>query len=239
MSDVKVIEKYESYFEEFAHEDQEHVITICETASKVIFDRFKARFDDPRLLAACFSKIYGAFLNKLESLESEFSSFQINICDRLSMGYSTTNDEDDEKIGNFMISITHLNSNKKNENVEDPTAKTEERAVQWNTENIISQPELLRKISVEAVDELKTIDVNIGTTELIIPIFVTTYEAIVNYLKIKRNEEDAFEFEINFISCFYIGARESEDGLDDIYIRPNIEAKLKLKNDTNASSQYE
>ena len=216
MSDVKIIEKYIPYFEEFAHEDTEHIITICESASKIIYDRFKARFDDPRLLAACFSKIYSAFLNRLEALESEYSSFQINICDRLSMGYSTTNDDDDEKTGNFMISITHLNSNKKNENVDDATAKTEERAVQWNTENIISQPELLRKISVEAVEELKSIDVNIGTTELIMPIFVTTYETMVEYLKIKRREEDAFEFEINFISCFYIGSRESEDELDDI-----------------------
>ena len=182
MAEVKIIEKYIPYFEEFAHEDTEHIITICESASKIIYDRFKARFDDPRLLAACFSKIYSAFLNRLEALETDYSSFQINICDRLSMGYSTTSDDDDEKNGNFMISITHLNSNKKNENVEDVTAKTEERAVQWNTENIISQPELLRKISVEAVEELKSIDVNIGTTELIMPIFVTTYESMVEYL---------------------------------------------------------
>ena len=239
MSEVKVIEKYIEYFEEFAHEDQEHILTICETASKLIYDRFRARFDDPRLLAACFSKIYSAFLNKLVSLEAEYSDFQINICDRLSIGYTTTSDDDDEKVGNFMVSIIHLNSNKKNDNIDDPTAKTEERAVQWNTENIISQPELLRKISVEAIEELKKIDVNIGTSELIIPIFVTTYESIINYLKIRRREEDSFEFEINFISCFYIGARESEDDTDDIYIRPNIESKLKLKNDTKASSQYE
>jgi len=138
-----------------------------------------------------------------------------------------------------MVSIRHLNSNKKNEESDDPTAKSTERAVQWNTENIIAQPELLRKISIEAVDELKQIDVSIGSSELIMPIFVTVYEAIVNYLKIKRRENDSIEFEITFMSCFYIGARESEDEVDDIYIRPNIESKLKLKNDTKASSKYE
>ena len=232
-------EKYIEYFNEFAHEDQEHIITICETASKLIHDRFRARFDDPRLLAACFSKIYSAFLNKLESLEGQYSSFQINICDRLLMGYTTNEDDDDEKQGNFMVYIRHLNTNKKNEEIDDPTSKTDERAVQWNTENIIAQPELLRKIAIEAVEELKTIDVSIGTTELIMPMFVTTYESIINYLKIKRRELDDFEFEVNFISCFYIGARESEEDIDEIYIRPNIEAKLKLKNDTKASSQYE
>lgn len=232
-------EKYLEYFNEFAHEDQEHIITICETASKIIWDRFRARFDDPRLLGSCFSKIFGAFLNKLESLESEYSNFDINICDRLLIGYSTTEDDDDEKQGNFMVSIRHLNSNKKNEESDDPTAKCTERAVQWNTENIIAQPELLRKISIEAVDELKQIDVAIGSSEIIIPLFVTVYESIVNYLKLKRRENDSFEFEVNFMSCFYIGARESEDEIDDIYIRPNIESKLKLKNDTKASSKYE
>lgn len=232
-------EKYLEYFNEFAHEDEEHILTICETASKLIYDRFRARFNDPRLLAACFSKIYGAFLNKLESLQTDYASFEINICDRLSMGYSTNENEDDEKQGNFMVYIRHLNTNKKNEDVDDPMVKSEERAVQWNTENIISQPELLRKISIEAIEELKTIDVSIGTSELIMPMFITTYESIINYIKIKRREEDSFEFEVNFISCFYIGAREAEDDFDDIYIRPNIEAKLKLKNDLKASSQYE
>lgn len=232
-------EKYEKYFEEFAHEDTEHILSICETASKIIWDRFRTRFDDPRLLASCFSKIFGSFLNKLEALEAEYSDFNINICDRLCMGYSTNEDDDDEKQGNFMVYIRHINANKKNEESDDPTAKAVERAVQWNTENIISQPELLRKISIDALEDLKHIDVSIGSSELIIPIFVTTYEAIINYIKVKRREEDAFEFEINFISCFYIGARESEDEMDDIYIRPNIESKLQLKSDIKASSKHE
>ncbi len=232
-------EKYLSYFDEFAKEDKDHIITICETASKFIWERFRARFDDPKLLAVTFSKIYSAFLNKLESLESEYSDFKINICNRLEMGYSTNEDEDDEKQGNFMVFIRHLNTTKKNEENDDPTAKAKERAVQWNTENIIDQPQLLKKISVDAIEALKSEDINLGTSELIMPIFITTYEAIINYLKIKRHEEDAFEFEINFMSCFYIGARESDDDIDDIYIRPNIEAKLKLKNDTAASSKYE
>ena len=232
-------EKYEKYFEEFAHEDTEHILSICETASKIIWDRFRTRFDDPRLLASCFSKIFSSFLNKLEALEAEYSDFNINICDRLCMGYSTNEDDDDEKQGNFMVYIRHINANKKNEESDDPTAKAVERAVQWNTENIISQPELLRKISIDALEDLKLIDVSIGSSELIIPIFVTTYEAIINYIKVKRREEDAFEFEINFISCFYIGARESEDEMDDIYIRPNIESKLQLKSDLKASSKHE
>lgn len=231
-------EKYLAYFDEFATEDIDDVLSICETASKIIFNRFRARFDDPKLLGATFSKIFEAITNKLEALESEYSDFRINICDRLQIGYSTTDDDDDEKQGNFMVSMFHLNNTKKNEDVDDPTMKSRERAVQWNTENITEQPELLRAISIDAIEGLKSIEVQLASSEIIMPIFVTTYEAIVNYLKIKREETNEFEYEINFISCFNIGARESEDG-SEIYIRPNIESKLKIKNDNKASSKYE
>ena len=233
-------EKYLDYFDEFAKEDQEHIITVCEAASKIIWDRFRAKFDDPRLLAVTISKIYGAFVTKLKSLQTDYSDFKINIAGRLEIGYSdAVDDGDDEKLGNFMIYLFHLNQSKKNDEVDDPTAKAVERAVQWNTENVIDQPELLRKISVDALESLKECKINLGSSELILPVFVTTYEVLVNYLKIKRREEDVFEFEVNFISCFYIGARETADDVDDIYFRPNIEAKTTIKDDSHATAKHE
>lgn len=178
-------------------------------------------------------------MNKLKSLQKDYSDFQIKICDRLVIGYTTNDNEEDEKNGNFMVSIKHLNCTKKNYDTADPTATSRERTVQWNTNNIIEQPKLLREISIEAIERLKKIDVTIGFEEAIIPIFVTTYEALIMYLKTKRKETDEFEFEINFMSCFYIGARESEDVDDTIYIRPNIAFKLEIKDDATATAKYE
>lgn len=232
------VEKYVSFFNEKTKEDEEHILTICETASKQIWDKFKIRFDDPRLLGTCFIVIYETFINKLKSLQENYSDFQIKICDRLEIGYTTNDNEDDEKNGNFMISIRHLNCSKKIYEM-DPTESPRERAVHWNTDNIIAQPELLRQISIEAIEELKKVEVTIGMEELIIPIFVTTYEALIMYLTTKRKEKDDFEFEINFMSCFYIGARETEDVDDDIYIRPNIAFKLEIKDDNRATSVHE
>ena len=234
------MEKYKEYFNEFAREDVQEILDICGTADKLINERFHANIGEPELVAVIFSKIYTTILNKLESLEKEYADFKINICDRLEIGYSTKQDEDDEKQGNFMVFIRHLNKDKKNDGASDPQANTVERAVQWNTENIVKQPELSSTISVEALETLKSIGINIGLSELIFPIFVTVYEEIVNYITIKRRETNEFEYEINFISCFFIGIREGLDDEDDvIYIRPNIEAKLQLKNDVAASSKYE
>lgn len=232
-------EKYLPYFEEICREDEEHVLTICEVASACIYDKFRLRLDDPKLLAAIWSKIFDAILIKLEKLENNYSDFTINVCDRVSFGYSTNVDEEDEKQGNFMVFITHMNNNKKTEESEDPRSKPEERAMQWNTENLIEQPKLLAEISVDSLELLKSIDVYLGSREYIMPIFCMVYEQLVNYLMTKRKELNEYEFEINFISCFFIGARETDDGIDEIFIRPNIESKLRLKSDSKASSQYE
>ena len=231
--------KYVEFFNNATKEDQDDILTICETASRQIYDRFKTRIDDPKLLAAIISKTYDAFIKYLVSLEEKYSDFQINICDRLVIGYTTSNDEDDEKQGNFMIFIRHLNSNKKNDEIDDPTAKAVERAVQWNTENMINQPTMLNSIANNAVTEMSGIDIQLSASELVMPIFCTTYEAIVNYLKIKRREKDEFRYEINFMNCFHIAAQESEDENDVISIRPTIDSKLTLKNDAKASAQYE
>ena len=233
------MEKFESYFNEYAVEDQDDIITICESASISIYERFKTRFDDPRLLAATFAEIYYTIADKLKSLQKDYSAFAINICDRLEFGYNNKEDEDDEKVGNYNVYIRHLSNTKKNNEVDDPTAKAVERAVQWNTENVIEQPELLRKISVDATEALKnSIDLNLAASELIWPIFIMTYESIINFLKIKRRETDQFQYEINFMSCFSIGTQETEDA-DEIYFRPSIEKKLNIKDDTQASSKHE
>ena len=231
------MEKYIEFFNEFATEDIEDILTVCEMAGPKICKIVKARFDDPKLLGSVFSKIFTAIQKNLRDLEDKYSSFEINVCDRLLIGYSNKTEEDDEKAGNFMFYMRHMSDSKKVEDEVDSSSSATELAVQWNTENIRVQPELLRKIAVDAIKELEEIKVMLSSSEFIFPIFVTVYENLINYLRVKRGEKDVFEYEINFMSCFYIGARESEDGVDDIYIRPNIESKLFLKNDLRASSE--
>lgn len=232
--------KYLSYFNENVCEDQKDVLNICETAMKQLYDQRGIGYGDPKLVGSCFSKIFETILIKLQGLEKDYSSFEINFLDRLVIGYSTKEDEDDEKQGNFMVYIRHLNAMKKNEDVDDPTLSSRERCVQWNAENIRCQPDIIDSISIAALSMInKDLETALASKEVIMPTFIYTYEAIVNYLKIARREQNKFEYEINFISCFYIGVRESEDGNDDVYIRPNIESKLLLKNDSVASAKYE
>ena len=234
-------ERYEKYFNEICKEDEDDVLTICSTASQIIYEKFKIKFDDPKQVATVFSKTFEAILDFLQSLEKDYSEFKLNVCNRLVVGYSTIESDEDEKEGNFMVYIRHLNSiNTQMDNDSDnANLKALELAVQWNTDNILDQPKIIKDISAKAEEKCKKIDIYLSSSELIMPIFITTYENIVNYVKIKRKELDKFEYEVNFASIFFIGAREAENDLADIYIRPNIESKLKLKNDAIATAKHE
>ena len=233
------MEKYESYFNEICTEDVKDVLMICTTASKRLCDLFKIKIDDPMMVAVIFSKTYETVLKELAALEKEYDSYQISFCDRFCIGYTTNENEADEKEGNFMIYINHLNVIPTIDEY-DAQLSNRERCVQWNTDNIKKQPEELKKIAAKTTEALKKLDISMLSDEIIIPMFITVYETIIEVLKIRRKEEDKFEFEINFCSCFYISAIEQEDqDTDIINIRSNIHGKLMLKNDALASGKYD
>lgn len=231
------MELYKEVFNSNVTEDQADVLQICDIASKIIKEKFLINLEDPRLLGVIFRETYMAFLEKLKEFEKNYSNYRIDVAGRFGIGFSTTDSEDDEKQGNFMVFFEDYGSTKKN-NDPDVTASARERVVQWCIENVTTQPDIVNAVSIVAVEKLKKLEIALASNEFIIPIFITIYDTLVNYLKIRRQETNQFEYELNFISCFNIKAMEGQDG-DIIAIRPNIEAKLELKNDALASAKYE
>jgi hypothetical protein len=240
-NDVNVVPSYQKYFDMICVEDQEDVILVCETASKIIWEKFRAKFDDPKLLAVTVSVVYDQIKEKIKSLREKNSEFHINVCNRFEIGYTNDENEDDEKSGNFMIYIKPLTAADVEPSYEsdDPYAKAAQRAVEWSSKNIIENSGILNDIAINAVKVLQQYKINIGLSELIFPVFIMTYESLVSYLKIKRSETKNYKEEINFISCFFIAARESLDGPDEIIIRPNIDTKILLKDDSMAGKDTE
>lgn len=234
----KESERWVRYYYDNIYEDEEDIQMISETANSILRDRFHISLNDHRLLTSAFLKIFEGFIEKLKTLQKEYDNFQINLANRLAIGFTNNENDDDEKSGNFMIFIQHLREATKVDNADDPTVSNIERAVQWNAENIIEQPELIRSLTIEAVKYLRDIDIQLANNEIIMPIFITYYESIINYLKIHRREADLFEMQLNY-SWFFIGAREGEDGRDTIFVRPSINGKLSLKSDITASSKDE
>lgn len=235
--------RYQKLIEENILEDEDAIIDIAELSSKVIERDLKIYFFDEKrkerdwkIPVAIFIKTFEEVIKELIRLRKSYNSFEINFANRFLIGFDNCENEEDEKEGNFMIYIFHVSQASKDTEYDDYDTETPpERAVKWINENVKDNPEVIKRISENSVEKLKDYDIVFYSTDLIAPIFSIMYDTCVKYLKDKRREMEEYEYEINFAGCFYISARESEDGIDTITIRPNIESKTGLKDDANSA----
>ena len=234
----KTLTKWELYFNSNICEDFDIIQNIAETANRIYHEKFNISINDWKLTTATFLKTFETFMQALVTMEKDHSEFEINLANRFAIGFNNNENDDDEKQGNFMVYMKHLREAPKTSGFVDPTVSSIEKTVQWNTENVIEQPELIRKITVDTVKNLDSIEIQIANNELIMPLFITFYECIITVLKLLRRDADAYEIQVN-LGWFIVIAQESEDGRDNYFIRPDIGSKLYLKNDSGASANNE
>ena len=235
-------------YNEYVVEDEDFVEEVGRTATENIFNDFNINFsgndrsDGFKMPIMIFIKTLEQIVAELERQRSTMSSFEINIADRLVIGYSNTNGDytGDEKNGNFMIYIQDLG----HYIAPNPDIRSggscREYISAWNNENMVKQPETLNRIAAKTTSVLaKELDIQLLNHEFVFPIFVTVYETLVHILKITRRELGEDDFAVNFCNCFLIRAMEQDNGSDKIIIQPSIEWKLALKSDAIATSIYE
>ena len=229
-------------------ENQKDIALICDTANKVIYDRFRVnlrRPDDPffsyyKMTAMIFVETFRAIIQQLLDRRATNATYNINIGNRINIGFSNSDNDEDEKNGNFcpyVKDIPHYTVKDDDDIKLDGHCK--EYIRNWNQENMIQNPEDTLTIANRALKSLKAIDINLGSPELVFPLFVTIYESIISYLKIRRRESEDDEFMINFCNCITVDCIGQDDGVDKITIIPAIEDKLNIKSDKNGTAIYE
>lgn len=240
----KLIKAYDSR----TFENQKDIALICDTANKVIYDRFRVnlrRPDDPffsyyKMTAMIFVETFRAIIQQLLDRRATNATYNINIGNRINIGFSNSDNDEDEKNGNFcpyVKDIPHYTVKDDDDIKLDGHSK--EYIRNWNQENMIQDPEDTLTIANRALKSLKAIDINLGSPELVFPLFVTIYESIISYLKIRRRESEDDEFMINFCNCITVDCIGQDDGVDKITIIPAIEDKLNIKSDKNGTAIYE
>ena len=240
----KLIKAYDSR----TFENQKDIALICDTANKVIYDRFRVnlrRPDDPffsyyKMTAMIFVETFRAIIQQLLDRRATNATYNINIGNRINIGFSNSDNDEDEKNGNFcpyVKDIPHYTVKDDDDIKLDGHCK--EYIRNWNQENMIQNPEDTLTIANRALKSLKAIDINLGSPELVFPLFVTIYESIISYLKIRRRESEDDEFMINFCNCITVDCIGQDDGVDKITIIPAIEDKLNIKSDKNGTAIYE
>jgi hypothetical protein len=240
----KLIKAYDSR----TFENQKDIALICDTANKVIYDRFRVnlrRPDDPffsyyKMTAMIFVETFRAIIQQLLDRRATNATYNINIGNRINIGFSNSDNDEDEKNGNFcpyVKDIPHYTVKDDDDIKLDGHCK--EYIRNWNQENMIQNPEDTLTIANRALKSLKAIDINLGSPELVFPLFVTIYESIISYLKIRRRESEDDEFMINFCNCITVDCIGQDDGVDKITIISAIEDKLNIKSDKNGTAIYE
>lgn len=229
-------------------ENEKEIALICNTANNILYDRFRInlkRPEDPfyhayKMTAMVFVETYRAIIDQLLERRKTNATYTINIANRLAVGFTNSDNDEDEKNGNFMVfvrDIPHYSVKDDDEIKLDSHSK--EYIRNWNQENMINNPEDCMAIANRALNYLKDIKIYLGSSELVFPIFITIYETLIEYMKTFRREKEKTFVKINFCSCMWIRCDEQDDGIDKIAIIPAIEDKLNLKSDKEGTGIYE
>ncbi len=238
--------KEESKLEEFykdkilGTDDEPECKKIAEMAIKVLKKNFKIGFTSPELILSFYAKVFDTLFEILISKRNDFNEYRINVADRFEIGYSDAEDDgESEKIGSFVPFMYPINNSKK-EFTDDEESSSVQRCVQWNAMNITEQKSLIDEIASKSVKNMKSdLELQIGSKEIVIPVFITIHEQMIAYLRVAMVDEGVEEKILNFASCFDVISRINDDGDTDIEYAVNIESKLLTKSDEIASSKYE
>ena len=229
------------YFDEHTtSENKQELLTIGEMANAELYDKLSIGIQSAYISIAAYGKIMETIIEYVIEKEETYKEYCISIADRLKVGYTNTDNEDDEKSGNFMIHFEHVDNTSPNTSIDDDDEKGSiELCVQWNASNIKSQTEEHRDIAVNALKKLAEIKLILSNSELIIPMFCIIHKEIINFIKTKKLELGTSEYELDVLGIYNIGIEETGDGEENIFITPTISSKLDLKDDAKATGSKE
>lgn len=246
--DIKTPDKKETFvtrwFKDNAVNNATELKTICDLTARSAEEQFRLylKSGNTEVYAVVF---YGTFLTILNSLKQKqkiYNNFTIEICNSINIGYTNNDDENNEKVGNFMPIMEYIGINR---NIVDSSSSfdvdtTSQNFIRWKELNIKKNIEYYKEIQEIAYEKLKSeYKTNLRTSEAVIPLFCIFMDHITNLLKVKFREADGTdvsEVSMNILGLFDVFYSYNEDDNQEIIeFQPNIRMKLALKSDEIAS----
>ena len=231
------------WFNTVAVNNREELKIICDITSRSAEEQFSMylKSGNTEVYAVIFDATMETIKEFLRGKQKTYKRFTFEIANSLNIGYDNNDDEENEKVGNFMPIIEHINTNRKI--VDDDTMidenKTNQNFIRWKELNVKKNIEYLKEIQEKAYERLKTdYHTNVRTSEAIIPLFCIFMDNVCHVLKMKYKEAqgtDVSEVSINVLGWFdaFYSFNEQED-TEIVEFEPNIKFKLGTKNDDQA-----
>lgn len=228
--------KTQIWFEENVHENEKELLEIGELANRMLHEKISLGLANPMTTIASYGTIFDTITKYIKEKEDEWDDFCVNIADRIRIGYTTTDSEDDEKPGNFMVFIQHVENTSNDESLDEDEDDTIVLCTQWNAANIKEQANIVKEISSLAKKNLSEIlNLKTESSEFVIPLFCIIHSCLINYLQVKKKELDVSEYELNVAGFFTIVIRETDDAENKIEYIPSVPLKLFIKDDAKAT----
>ncbi len=233
MADTKSM----TWFKDNVSENADELLAIAELANRKLHETLSLGLDSPMTTVAIYAQIFESMCKVIAEKEKDYDSFNLNMADTFHIGYDTTDSEDDEKTGNFMVYMNHIDNQKTDAVLDDEEDNTLALCAMWNATNVKTQAEVIKEVAVQALKDLGTlINIKMESHEFIIPMFCIIHSQLIKFLKQKRTELGLSEYELNVAGLFTAGCSVNENTEEEIYFVPSIALKLLFKNDSIASS---
>lgn len=230
------------WFETNIVDDKDEMLTIGKMAKNALYSEFLIHFPFDGTPISIFAQIYDAIISYLKSQQSTKDSVSIELGKRLEIGYTTTfmdeNAEELEKLGNSMVYLKYIDNSAKM-HFDSSDGGTVERCTKWAEANITTSLDAHKEITRIATKNLeKNLSMIIGQPSVIMPIFMTVFDHMIDFCKISYPEQKEFQYKINMAGCFEVCVMETEDGLD-ISLKPSVSDKVRMKDDGSFSSKFD
>jgi hypothetical protein len=235
------------WFRDHAVENHEDMKMISDLTDRSVEQQFAIVLDPNNKHTEVYAVLfYGTFLTILEFIKNKqkkYNNYAIRIANSINIGYTNNDNDDNEKVGNFMPIIEYVGVNMNYidtiTNEELNPNKTSKNCIGWMNLNIKHNAECYKDIQEKAYHKLyKDFRLDMRTSEAIIPIFCIFMDHINNVVKLKFKEAegtDISETHMNVLGLFDVFYSYNEEDDQEIWeYVPSITTKLALKSDTMA-----
>ncbi|MCM1439982.1 MAG: hypothetical protein NC131_12390, partial [Roseburia sp.] len=218
---------------------------VCDLTTRSAEEQFSMQLQtmNTEVYGVIFYATFLEILSFIRGKEKIYNNFTIQIAQSLNIGYLNSDDEENEKVGNFMPIMEYLtiNRNVVDDGSSDPN-KTNNNFMKWKELNTKQNVEFYKEIQNNAYQRLiEEYKINLRSAEGIFPIFCIFLDHIVNVMKMRFREAqgtDVSEVSMNVFGLFDVYYSFDEDENKEIIeFQPNILMKLALKSDELASRE--
>ena len=233
------------WFKEYAVNNRDELKIICNLTSRSAEEQFSMYLEkgNTEVYAVIFYATFMSILEFIRDQQKRYTQFTVTICNSINLGYENNEDDENEKVGNFMPIIEYVGINRgivDDGKMEDD--KTNNNFIRWKQLNIKKNVEYYKDIQERAYNKMKKdYKLELRTSEAVIPLFCIFLDHITNVLKMKYKEADGTsvsEVSMNILGLFDIFYSFNSEENEEIYeYKAGIPMKLGLKSDTLAGKE--